>query len=138
MRNVDSLPSGVDWQCELVTIEGDIKDVDGNVMKEVVELWFRNPLECIQELINNPQFRDVMQYAPLRHFVDQLGQTRVVDEMWTADWWWDMQVSTRCIEARDSGKTYRHLPSGTSSARSYDSTCHTFIRQDEALAIPRR
>jgi len=90
LRDVDSLPKGVDWQCELVELTGDIRDLDGNAMKEKLEFWFRNPLECIRELIGNPTFRDAMKYAPERHFADKDGARRVVSEMWTADWWWNI------------------------------------------------
>ncbi|KAI0728335.1 hypothetical protein C8Q72DRAFT_875895 [Fomitopsis betulina] len=91
LRDIDSLPDGVDWKCELVKLTGDIKDLDGNAMKEKVEFWFRNPLECIRELLGNPTFRDTMKYAPERHHVDKDGMTKVVSEMWTADWWWNLQ-----------------------------------------------
>ncbi|KAH9933838.1 uncharacterized protein B0H18DRAFT_819413, partial [Fomitopsis serialis] len=81
LRHVDSLPGGVDWQCELVELTGDIKDLDGQTMTEKLELWFRNPLECIRELIGNPAFRDAIRYAPEQHFVDKDGKSRVVSEM---------------------------------------------------------
>lgn len=82
----------MDWQCEEVELTGDLPDLDGNVLKETVELWYRNPLDCIQELLSNPAFREVMKYAPERHYVDAEGKTRVINEMWTADWWWELQV----------------------------------------------
>ena len=63
-------------------------------MREKVEIWYRDPIECIQELIGNPLFRDTMGYAPERVFLDENGTQRAYDEMWTADWWWETQVST--------------------------------------------
>lgn len=41
---VDTLPGGVTWECEQISLMGDIHDVDGESMNELVELWFRNPL----------------------------------------------------------------------------------------------
>ena len=33
-----------------------------------------------------------MKYTPERLYEDAEGNTRVFDEMWTANWWWDTQV----------------------------------------------
>jgi hypothetical protein len=49
-------------------------------------------VECVKELLGNPALRDSMKYAPERHFKDEVGTNQIYDEMWTADWWWDMQV----------------------------------------------
>ncbi|KAI5992617.1 hypothetical protein EDC04DRAFT_2872765 [Pisolithus marmoratus] len=43
------------------------------------------------ELIGNPAFHDAMAYVPERAYVDSQGTNRIYDEMWTADWWWDVQ-----------------------------------------------
>lgn len=59
---------------------------------ETLELWRRNPVDCIKELFGNPAFKKVMRYSPERHFADKEAEIRVYDEMWTADWWWEMQV----------------------------------------------
>jgi Plavaka transposase len=59
---------------------------------ESLELWRRNPVDCIKELFGNPAFKNVMRYAPERHYADQEAKIRVYDEMWTADWWWERQV----------------------------------------------
>ncbi|KAF8172517.1 hypothetical protein K438DRAFT_1981370 [Mycena galopus ATCC 62051] len=58
---------------------------------ETVELWFRDPVECVAELIGNPMFKDAMRYAPQKLFTDQAGTEEVVNEMWTASWWWEIQ-----------------------------------------------
>ncbi|KAG1897043.1 uncharacterized protein F5891DRAFT_1130084 [Suillus fuscotomentosus] len=42
-----------------------------------LELWRRDPVECIHELIGNPAFKD--------------GKVHIYNEMWTCDLWWDMQ-----------------------------------------------
>jgi hypothetical protein len=33
-----------------------------------------------------------MQYAPEKLFTDEAGTDEVVNEMWTAQWWWEIQV----------------------------------------------
>ena len=59
---------------------------------EKLELWRRNPIEVVKELMGNEALRDALQYAPERAYTDREGTNRVYDEMWTADWWWDTQV----------------------------------------------
>jgi hypothetical protein len=45
---------------------------DGKNLEEDLELWRRDPE---------------------RVYADKGGKERIYDEMWTADWWWDTQVS---------------------------------------------
>jgi Plavaka transposase len=59
---------------------------------EKLELWRRDPVECVKELMGNPALKNYMKYAPERVYEDVEGETRIFDEMWTADWWWDTQV----------------------------------------------
>ena len=61
-------------------------------MTEEVELWRRDPIECIRELIGDPAFKDSLSYTPEKVYADAEGRERVYDEMWTGDWWWDVQV----------------------------------------------
>lgn len=77
---------------EEVKLTGDLNDGEGRPMEETLELWYRDPVECIRELIGNPMFQEVMRYAPERVFRDRQGRVRQIDEMWTADWWWKIQV----------------------------------------------
>ena len=86
------LPTGPSWVCELVKVVGDRLAEDGKPMLEEVELWRRDPLEIIQDLISNPMFKDEIVYQPERVYKDEEGKIRVYDEMWTGDWWWDTQV----------------------------------------------
>lgn len=82
------------------------KDPTGKVMRsEALELWFRDPVEIVEELIGNPQFREVMKYAPERVYADMEGKTQVINEMWTGSWWWEIQVSMRREEAKSSASS---------------------------------
>jgi hypothetical protein len=54
----------------------------------------RDPVECVKELMGNPAFKDMLKYAPERHFADLEGKICMIDEMWTAKWWWDTQVKS--------------------------------------------
>jgi hypothetical protein len=99
---VDKLPTGPEWACRLVCIHDDLGPLDENNAvtedmqdgkTEELELWMRDPVACIRELMGNPAFDGSMAYAPEKVYTDPEGRTRRYDEMWTADWWWDMQVS---------------------------------------------
>ncbi|KAH7910151.1 hypothetical protein BJ138DRAFT_969506, partial [Hygrophoropsis aurantiaca] len=92
LQRIDSLRTGPDWQCELIDVVGDRVSEDGKIMHETVELWKRDPVECVKELIGNPSFREVMSYSPERAFVDEAGLNQIFDEMWTGDWWWNTQA----------------------------------------------
>jgi hypothetical protein len=34
-----------------------------------------------------------MSYVPKKVYTDEDGRVRLYDEMWTGEWWWNMQVS---------------------------------------------
>ena len=74
---------------------GDEKDNKGKFKTKIVQLWKRDPVECVKELIGNPTFRDKLRYLPQHAYEDDKGKTRMFDEMWTGDWWWNLQVSYR-------------------------------------------
>lgn len=93
MDTVDELPQGVDWTYRPINLNGDVLDDSGKPMTEQLELWYHDPVKVVRELMGNPMFRDVMRYAPERVFSDAAGNEEVINEMWTAEWWWDIQVS---------------------------------------------
>ncbi|KAF8871026.1 hypothetical protein BD779DRAFT_1613985 [Infundibulicybe gibba] len=89
---VDALPTGPRWECEVITTPGDRAGEDGEIVGEEMELWYRNPVECIKELIGNPAFSDSVSFVPERVYTSNDGDDRIYDEMWTGDWWWNTQV----------------------------------------------
>ena len=50
------------------------------------EFWYRDPVECVRELIGKPAFDGYLKYAPKQHFADAAGEVEVINEMWTARW----------------------------------------------------
>jgi Plavaka transposase len=92
LKKVDQLPIGPEWKCNIIEITGDQLDDDGNTMSEQVELWHRDPVECVKALVGNPAFKDFISYVPERVYTDDEGKVRVFDEMWTGNWWWETQV----------------------------------------------
>ncbi|KAJ7177335.1 hypothetical protein C8R43DRAFT_1084604 [Mycena crocata] len=93
LQKIDALPTGPDWACEIVTAAGNRVDENGELMSEELELWRRDPVECIKELMSNPAFREHMAYAPEKVYSAQepSEESRIFDEMWTANWWWKIQ-----------------------------------------------
>ena len=92
LQKIDALPSGPKWTCELFEVEGDILNESGAPETKTVELWRRNPVECIRDLIGNPEFKRYMKYAPYRLYMNEDGTDQCWDEMATGSWWWDTQV----------------------------------------------
>ncbi|KAG1890067.1 hypothetical protein F4604DRAFT_2003912 [Suillus subluteus] len=120
LQRVDALPRGPGWSCRKVTVRGNKEDEFGAPLEEEVELWSRDPVECVQELIGNPFFKADMAYSPAKAYADRAGQHRVIDEMWTADWW---------------GETQKALPKGATIAPiilSSDKTCLSQFRGDKS------
>ncbi len=105
-QKIDSLPHGPSWVCETFQSTGDELDEEGHRRVEYLELWKRNPLDCIQELLGNPAFREHMHFASEQIFEDILGENRMYNEMWTAEWWEDLQVRQEWQFCTDSVLIY--------------------------------
>ncbi|KAI8989225.1 hypothetical protein BD414DRAFT_415618 [Trametes punicea] len=91
-KKVDALPSSqASWTVEVLEAVGDILGEDSCQKKEKVELWKRDPVECVRELMGNPAFRDSIRYAPEHQYADEEGTQRIYGNMWTANWWWEVQ-----------------------------------------------
>ncbi|KAJ6545342.1 hypothetical protein B0H19DRAFT_955423 [Mycena capillaripes] len=93
LENIDSLPIAGKWHCEHIPLVGDLVDENNSFKTEVAELWFRDPVECVKELIGNPAFRHVIDYAPSQLHDHHLGRagSEVINEMSSARWWWKIQ-----------------------------------------------
>ena len=92
LKKVDQLPTGSEWHCNVVTAQGDIIGENGSPMVEDLELWYRDPVDCMRELLSSPTFKDYISFTPEHVYSDSEGRERIFDEMWTADWWWETQV----------------------------------------------
>ncbi|KAJ7845794.1 hypothetical protein B0H13DRAFT_1647159 [Mycena leptocephala] len=92
LQAIDSLPIGAGWNIKHIPLTGDIVDENGKLKEETAELWFRDPVDCVKELMGNPAFKYVMDYAPTRLFVDAKRAEELFKEMSSAGWWWKMQL----------------------------------------------
>jgi hypothetical protein len=52
--------------------------------------FYRNPVHCIEFLMQQPAFREYMSYAPAKEFND--AEERIYLEVKSSDWWWNEQV----------------------------------------------
>ncbi|KAF8600791.1 hypothetical protein BDV93DRAFT_546232 [Ceratobasidium sp. AG-I] len=89
---LDELPTaGPKWRSRLIRIEGDIMGPDGEPIVEEVELWTRDILEVIQELLENVTYGKDMVFEPRTEYSDADRTERCYTEMWTGDWWRKIQ-----------------------------------------------
>jgi hypothetical protein len=125
---VDQLPTGPSWSCEIVKVDGDRVGDGGETMAEELELWMRDPVECVKELVGNPAFKKLMSFVPERVYADENGMNRIYDEMWTADWWWKTQVSVTIFLISQQIITKILLFVGQATRRCYPRTVNHCLR----------
>ena len=92
LQKIDSLPTGPEWEVVEMTVEGEGLAADGIPVTEKVELWRRDPVECVRELFSNPAFKDKIQYKPWKAYTNESRTERVYGEMWMGQWWWNTQA----------------------------------------------
>ena len=97
MKTLDSLPGPRgSWKLIDITVTGNVADAKGNVRTESLELWARDPVEVIRELIGNPRFRGEIHFGPIYTTAgDDDEDERVFGEMHESEWWEDIQVRLR-------------------------------------------
>ena len=62
---------------------GDEKDDKGKFKTKIIQLWKRDPVKCVKELIGNPTFRDKLRYSPHHAYEDDEGNTsRTSSKRW--------------------------------------------------------
>ena len=83
------LPAGPLWKC---TPKKTLYPT-----KYPLNLFHRDPIECIQSLMSNPLLMNTLQFEPLRVFKTAEKLMRVYSEWKTGDVAWDMQVNSPCI-----------------------------------------
>lgn len=93
-QKIDEPPTGPKWVYDGFEVKGDLIDLDGQQKLEEAELWRRDPIEAVAELLSNPSFVNDTHYVPDRVFTEKDGKyIRWFGEMWTTDWWWEVLVS---------------------------------------------
>ncbi|KAG2363472.1 hypothetical protein BDR07DRAFT_1282131, partial [Suillus spraguei] len=70
LQKVNKLLHGAAWSCKKISVQRNQTDEKGEPLYKDVELWMHfclsqhDPVECIKDLIRNPQFKDHMVYTP--------------------------------------------------------------------------
>jgi hypothetical protein len=83
---VESMPHGLPWHRRVITVEG-------NNGEEKIDMWVRNSLAGVMFLLSNQKFVNHMRFSPEIHWLLGGERKRLYSEMWTALWWWRVQVS---------------------------------------------
>ncbi|KAG8733506.1 hypothetical protein FRC10_012318 [Ceratobasidium sp. 414] len=89
---LDKLPSaGPRWTRIQRTITGTIKDAKGKPLQEDIEIWVRDIVDLVRELIGNASYGHKLVFVPRQVETNGDPLKRTIDEMWTADWWMEIQ-----------------------------------------------
>lgn len=84
---------GVPWESFSLKYGGDLPATNiPDWMTSGHDVWFRDPRTLVRDLISNPDFKDVFDYAPLQEY-DSNGNHRFQDLM-LGNWAWKQAVSS--------------------------------------------
>ncbi|KAI9570728.1 hypothetical protein HD554DRAFT_2203745 [Boletus coccyginus] len=73
LKLIDQLSTGLEWTCQMIQMHNNLDPIESNTPdgllanntdSEELELWMRDPVTCVRELIDNPAFDDSMAYTP--------------------------------------------------------------------------
>ncbi|KAG8919877.1 hypothetical protein FRC02_001306 [Tulasnella sp. 418] len=91
LQKIDQLPTGPRFKSKTFSITGDLRNAKGQMMTEVVEMYYRDPVEVVEELISRPSLRDHLTYSPMKIYTSPARQNRIYMDMSSGDWWYDIQ-----------------------------------------------
>ena len=86
---IEILPPGPKWMCK--PIETPIPT------KSRVDLFYRDPVECLQALMQNPLLKDHISFSPFQLYESAAKVTRTYTEWLSGNMAWYMQVSMERI-----------------------------------------
>ncbi|KAG1797194.1 hypothetical protein EV424DRAFT_1304426, partial [Suillus variegatus] len=72
------------------------------VAGEAFDVYFRDVVECVKALYEDPEFAPYLVFVPERHSADQDKTMRLYHDMHTGKWWWRTQKE---IEKEKPGAT---------------------------------
>jgi Plavaka transposase len=76
---------GPEWKCKPCTTV--------HLTKNKINLFYRDPIECLQSLMHSPLIKDFINFDPIRVFMTAAKLMRVYTEWLSGDTTWSMQVS---------------------------------------------
>lgn len=83
------------WTDFTVSYDGDIPEGESEPpewMTQEYQVWFRDPVQLMRNLVANPDFKNEFDYTPYQEY-DQQGKHRYQDLM-SGDWAWRQAVRT--------------------------------------------
>jgi hypothetical protein len=90
---VDMLPAPhKPLTCKKVKLIGNLRTKAGKHRVEMLELWTRDIVDVVEDLLGNATFRDHTAFKPEKVYHDKGSTNHIYDETWTCDWWAEMQV----------------------------------------------
>ena len=58
--------------------------------------WYRDSLEILRDMVGDKRLSPHIHWAPQK--ITNSKKDRVYSELWSGDWWWNMQVSPKCLQ----------------------------------------
>lgn len=83
--HMDELPKAPEWKAQ------DIK-LDGFQTAKPITLFYHNPIECIQALLQNPIYEGQWDFTPWHVYDKSDCQNQIYSEWMTTDGAWSAQV----------------------------------------------
>ena len=87
---MEDLPKAPTWKMQDISL-------DGYQTAKPIVLFYRNLLECIQALLQNPTFEGKWTFSAQRVYDNPDRQNRIYGDWMTSDGAWSAQVSTPFI-----------------------------------------
>lgn len=84
-NHLEELPYKAEWHQRTIRL------VEDPTEEHLIE--FRNPIKAIQSLWGDPLFAKELVYSPERMWANAERQSHLYNEMWTGQWWWNIQVN---------------------------------------------
>jgi hypothetical protein len=78
------LPKGPEWKCLPITTV--------YLTKNKINLYYRDPVECLQMLLRNPLLKDQLEFTPYHIFKTAEKTMHIYTEWLSGDAAWAMQV----------------------------------------------
>ena len=94
---MDSLPGpSAEWKLIEIAVEGTRVDENGRRMSEVLDLWARDPVCVVADLVSDPHFDGKSSYAPTQAVFERDGpdapEIQFFEDIPTGEWMWRVQV----------------------------------------------
>jgi hypothetical protein len=86
---IEILPPGPEWKAK--------KWETLFPTKQPLMLLYRDPVDCLQHLLQNPLLQDHIDYTPFRLYESAAKTMRVYTEWLSGDYAWKAQASQSCV-----------------------------------------